>query len=453
MGVTGENAKLIAKSYPQNLEKPIHLGRPSMQSKLTDVTIRTAKPKEKPYKLYDGGGLFLLVTPSKKEELPPGTGGKWWRFKYRFGGKERLLSFGTYPEISLSMAREKRDEARKQVAAGIDPGLFRKEEKAQQSGERNFETVAREWIALKSPGWSPSHLTKTTSILEKDVFPYLGKRPIGEITTPDVLAVLKRIDTRTAVTARKAYSTCRQIFFNAIASGLTTTNPADGLTVLLSPKRVKHMAAPTTLPEVARLLQSIDGYTGSFSVRCALMLSPLLFVRPGTLRGMEWQDIDLDRAEWRIPIEQLKRRQIDKDARRGEIGLVVPLPRQAVEILRDLYQLTGRDRFAFPGARSKSKCISDNTVRSALRGMGFTGEDITPHGFRHMASTLLHEQGFPSHLIEKQLAHSDKNKIRAVYNHAEYMPERRKMMQSWADFLDRLKAGEDDKVIPIRAAG
>lgn len=423
-----------------------------MHSKLTDATIRTAKPKEKPYKLFDGGGLFLLVTPTKKEELPQSAGGKWWRFKYRFGGKEKLVSFGTYPEVSLSSARQKRDEARTQVAAGIDPALIRKEKKAQQSGERNFEAVAREWIALKSPGWSPSHLAKTTSILEKDVFPYLGDRPIGEITPPEMLTVLKRIDTRTSVTARKAYSTCRQIFFNAIAAGLATTNPVDGLTVLLSPKRVKHMAAPTGLPEIARLLRSIEGYTGSFPVRCALTLSALFFVRPGTLRGMEWQDIDLDRAEWRIPVEQLKRRQIEKDARRGEIGLIVPLPHQAVEMLRELQKLTGDGRFAFPGARSKNKCISDNTVRSALRGMGFTGEDITPHGFRHMASTLLHELGFPSHLIEKQLAHSDQNKIRAVYNHAEYMPERRKMMQSWADFLDRLKAGEADKVVPIRTA-
>ncbi len=424
-----------------------------MPQTLTDVAIRTAKPKDKPYKLFDGGGLFLLVTPSKKGNLPPAHGGKWWRFKYRFGGKEKLLSFGTYPEISLSSAREKREAARKQVAEGIDPGVFRKVEKAQQSGEGNFESVAREWIELKSPAWSPSHTEKTISILKRDVFPYIGSRPIGEITTPEMLALLKRIDTRSSVTARKAYSTCRQIFFNAIASGRATINPAEGLTVLLSPKRVKHMAAPTEQIEVARLLKAIAGYSGTFPVRCALMLSPIFFVRPGTLRGMEWQDINLDRAEWRIPIEQLKRRQTEKDARRGETGLIVPLPHQAVTILRELHQLTGAGRFAFPGSRSKGKCISDNTVRSALHGMGFTKEEITPHGFRHMASTLLHEMGFPSHLIEKQLAHSDRNKIRAVYNHAEYMPERKKMMQAWADHLDRLAAGEADKVVPIRSAG
>lgn len=421
-----------------------------MASTLTDAALRTAKPKEKPYKLFDGGGLFLLVTPTKKSELPPNGASKWWRFKYRFGGKEKLLSFGTYPEISLSSAREKRDAARKQIAEGFDPG---EERKSSKSGSGNFEAVAREWVELKSPGWSPSHIEKTISILEKDVFPYIGSRPIGEITPPEMLGLLKRIDTRSSVTARKAYSTCRQIFFNAIAHGRATSNPADGLTVLLSPKRVKHMAAPTEQGEVSRLLKALPTYPGTFPVRCALMLSPIFFVRPGTMRGMEWQDVDLDRAEWRIPIEQLKRRQIDKDARRGEIGLIVPLPRQAVAILRELHQLTGGGRFAFPGTRHKEKPISENTVRTALHAMGFTKEDITPHGFRHMASTLLHEMGFPSHLIEKQLAHSDKNKIRAVYNHAEYMPERRKMLQAWADYLAMLAAGEENKVVPIRAAG
>jgi integrase len=422
-----------------------------MPSLLSDAAIRKAKPKEKPYKLFDGDGLFLLVTPTKKGELPPNAGGKWWRFKYRFQGKEKLLSFGTYPEVSLASARERREEARKLVAAGIDPSISRKEGKEKWSGQGSFEAVAREWIALKSPGWSPSHIAKTTSILENDVLPYIGSRPIGEITPPEILAVLKRIDTRTPVTARKAYSTCRQIFFNAIASGKATINPVDGLTVLLSPRRVKHMAAPTDPGEVGRLMRSIAAYTGTFIVRCALMLSPFFFVRPGTLRGMEWQDIDLDRAEWRIPIEQLKRKQAEKDARRGQVAHIVPLPRQAVEILRDLYQLTGGGRFVFPGVRDRNKCISDNTVRSALHGMGFTKEDITPHGFRHMASTLLHELGYPSHLIEKQMAHSDKNKIRAVYNHAEYLPERRKMMQAWADYLDQLSMSEENKILPFRA--
>lgn len=411
-------------------------------SLLSDAAVRTAKPKKKAYMLRDGGGLWLVVEPS---------GRKWWKLRAVFAGKENSFSLGEYPAVKVGAARAEMLKIKGRMAAGIDPGVFRKMEKEKRSGENSFTMVAREWIALKSPGWSPSHTSKMTSVLENDVFPYIGVRDIGEITAPEMLAVLKRIDTRSPVTARKAYSACKQIFFHAIVSGRAKTNPTDGLTALLSPRRVKHMAAPTSLPEVKRLLRCIAGYTGTFTVRCALMLSPLFFVRPGTLRGMEWQDVDLEQAEWRIPIEQLKRRQIEKDARRGEVGLIVPLPRQAVEILSDLYQLTCNGRFAFPGARSKTKCISDNTVRSALRGMGFTNEDITPHGFRHMASTLLHELGFPSHLIEKQLAHCDKNKIRAIYNHAEYLPERRKMMQAWADYLDQLVADEENKIVPIRA--
>lgn len=399
-----------------------------MPHTLTNAAIKNAKPKGKNYKLFDGAGLYLEIAPA---------GGKWWRFKYRFGGKEKRLSLGVYPDVSLKEAREKHAEARKLILSGLDPGEKRKTNK---TGTGTFEHVADEWVTLKSPGWSQSHTAKTLSILKNDVFPFIGARPIGEITAPEMLTMLKRIDVRSSVTARKAYSTCRQIFFNAIAHGLATTNPVDGLTTLLSPKKVKHMAAPTEQREVSRLLKAISSYRGTFPVRCALMLSPIFFVRPGTLRCMEWQDVDLERAEWRIPIEQLKRRQIEKYARRGEIGLIVPLPRQAVEILKVLRQLTGSGRFAFPGTRHKNKPISDNTLRTALHGLGFTKEEITPHGFRHMASTLLHEMGFPSHLIEKQLAHSDKNRIRAVYNHAEYLPERRKMMQTWADHLESLSA-------------
>jgi integrase len=426
MGVTGRDPKKVTPN-----------GGDTMPENLSDAAIRNAKPKDKPYKLFDGDGLFLLVTPK-------GGGGKWWRFKYRFNGKEKLISFGTYPETGLAEARERKREARKLIQTRIDPGEERKASRA-----RSFEATAREWVALNKPGWSPSHSQKTISILEKDIFPFIGSQTIGEITAPRILELLRRIDTRTSVTARKAYSACRQIFLYAIAHGRATANPVDGLTAFLSPKRVKHMAAPTDPTEVGRLLRTIEGYTGTFTVRCALMLSPLFFVRPGTLHGMEWQNIHLDQAEWRIPIEQLKRKQIDKDSRRGEVGLIVPLPRQAVVILRELYHVTGKGQFAFPGPRDKTKCISDNTVRSALRGMGFTGEDITPHGFRHMASTLLHELGFPSHLIEKQMAHCDKNRIRAVYNHAEYLPERQKMMQAWADYLDRLAASLEDKIVSI----
>jgi integrase len=408
---------------------------------LTDVAIKNVKSGNKAIRLFDGGGLYLEVSPA---------GGKWWRFKYRFGGKEKRISLGVYPDISLKDARTRHLEARRQVAQGIDPSEIKKMVNASHSGKDSFETVAREWVAFKSPGWSPSHRDKTITILEKDIFPYIGSRPIGEIKPAELLAVLKRIDIRSSATARKAYSACKQVFVHDIPSGRVTVSPAEGLFAHLSPRIVKHMASPTTQGETARLLIAIDGYAGTFVVHCAMRLSPLFFVRPGTLRSMEWADIDFDRAEWRIPIEQLKRRQLDKLARRGEVAHIVPLCRQALAILRDLHQLTGGGQYAFPAIRHKDQCISNNTVRSALRGMGFTGDDITPHGFRHMASTNLHELGYSSHLIEKQLAHSDRNKIRAVYNHAEYLPERRKMMQAWADYLDQLKSGA--KIIPFRMA-
>ena len=405
---------------------------------LSDTTIRNAKPKEKVYSLRDGNGLFLVLEP---------TGRKWWRLRITFAKKENTFSLGDYPVVTLAMAREESLKIRSRSAKGIDPGVFRKSEKAQQSGEGTFESIAREWMALKSPGWSPSHREKTRSILEKDVFPYIGSRPIGEISPGELLAVLKRVDVRSSATARKAYSTCKQIFVYDIPSGRVSVSPAIDLHAHLSPRIVKHMAAPTTREETARLLRAIDGYAGTFIVHCALRLSPMFFVRPGTLRGMEWADIDFQRAEWRIPIDQLKRRQLDKLARRGEVAHIVPLCHQALAILKDLHQLTGNGRYVFPAIRHKDQCISNNTVRSALRGMGFTGDDITPHGFRHMASTLLHELGYPSLLIEKQLAHSDRNKIRAVYNHAEYLPERKRMMQAWADYLDDLKAGKEEKAI------
>jgi integrase len=411
---------------------------------LSDSAVRSAKPKEKNYSLRDGGGLFVVVEP---------TGRKWWRLRITFAKKENTFSLGDYPLVTLAMAREESLKIRSRSARGIDPGVFRKTEKAQRCGEGTFEAVAREWIALKAPGWSQAHKEKTSAILEKDVFPYIGSRPIGEISAGELLAVLKRIDIRSSATARKAYSTCNQVFVHDIPSGRVSVSPAIGLHAHLSPRIVRHMAAPTTHEETARLLRAIDGYAGTFVVYCALRLSPMFFVRPGTLRSMEWADIDFERAEWRIPIEHLKRRQIDKLARRGEIAHIVPLCRQALVILQDLYQLTGNGRYAFPAIRHKDQCISNNTVRSALRGMGFTGDDITPHGFRHMASTHLHELGFPSHLIEKQLAHADQNKIRAVYNHAEYLPERKRMMQAWADYLDGLKAGTDEKRSPIQAVG
>ena len=430
-------------------------------STLTDAAIRMAKPKDKPYKLFDGGGLFLLVTPSKQSELPPdgkklppSAGGKWWRLKYRFGGKEKLLSFGTYPEISLSSAREKRDAARRQIAEGIDPGEERKAVKASEAGENCFEAVAREWHGKFSASWSDSHREKLLRRLELYVFPWMGSRPAGEITAPELLSVIRRTEASGHLeTAHRALQVCSQVLRYAVQTGRAQSNCAADLKGAIPPPSKKRMASITDPQQVAQLLRAIDEYHGTFVVKCALRLAPLFFLRPGELRKAEWAEFDLDRAEWRITIERMKRSQKEKDARKGEVAHIVPLSRQALAILRELHQLTGQGRFLFPGLRSKDRAISDATLINALRRMGYTGEEMTVHGFRHMASTLLHEHGFPSHIIEKQLSHADRNRIRAVYNQAEYLPERKKMMQAWADYLDRLKAGEADKVVPIRAAG
>ena len=423
-----------------------------MATTLTDAALRNAKPKEKPYKLFDGGGLFLLITPSKKGELPPGVGGKWWRFKYRFGGKEKLLSFGTYPEISLSSAREKREAARKQIAEGIDPGEERKAAKVTDSGAGCFEAVAREWHGKFSATWSDTHRVKLLRRLELYVFPWLGPRSVGAIMAPELLAVIRRIEaTGHLETAHRALNVCGQVLRYAVQTGRAERNCATDLVGAIPPPSKKHMASITDPAKVGQLLRAIQSYSGAYVTRCALQLAPLFFLRPGELRKAEWSEFDLDQAEWRIKIARMKRRQQEKDARQGEVAHIVPLPRQALEILRDLQQLTGNGRYLFPGLRSKDRPISDATLTNALRRMGYTGEEMTVHGFRHMASTLLHEHGFPSHLIEKQLSHADRNRIRAVYNYAEYLPERRKMMQAWADYLEALQAGA--KIIPLRAKG
>lgn len=420
-----------------------------MASMLSDTAIRKARAKEKPYKLFDGGGLFLLVTPSKENKLPQGeknlpptTGRKWWRFKYRFGGKEKLLSFGTYPEVSLAAARDKRGMARTQIAGGIDPGEERKATKATESGAGSFESVAREWHGKYSPSWSETHRTKLLRRLELYVFPWLGSRPIDEITAPELLSILRRVEEKGHLeTAHRVLQVCGQVLRYAVQTGRAERSCATDLVGAIPPPTKKHMASITDPEQVGLLLQAIHSYPGAYVTRCALQLAPLFFLRPGELRKAEWSEFDLDRAEWRIKIGRMKRRQKEKDARQGELAHIVPLSRQALEILRDLQQLTGNGRYLFPGLRSKDRPISDATLTNALRRMGYTGEEMTVHGFRHMASTLLHEQGFASHLIEKQLSHSDRNRIRAVYNYAEYLPERRQMMQAWADYLDSIKSG------------
>lgn len=404
---------------------------------LTDVAIRSAKPQSKTVKLFDGGGLYLELSH---------TGGKWWRWKYRFGGKEKRLSLGVYPTVSLKAARAKRDTARQQLAAGVDPGQARKAEKLAQAGAESFEAVAREWHARFSPGWVSSHGDRILRRLEVDIFPWLGRRPIADIKAPELLAVLRRIESRGALeTAHRAMQNCGQVFRYAVATGRAERDPTGDLRGALPPTKEKHHASIIEPKGVAELLRAIDGYSGAIITKCALRFSPLVFVRPGELRHAQWPEFDLDKGEWRIPAERMKMREQH----------IVPLSRQAIEILREIEPLTNRDipakpdapHYVFPSARSRQRPMSNNAILAALRRMGYSRDEMTGHGFRSMASTLLHEQGWNHQVIERQLAHAERNAVSAAYNFAEHLPERRRMMQAWADYLDALKGRAD--VVPL----
>lgn len=405
---------------------------PKRIAPLTDLQVRTAKAPKKAAKLYDGGGLFLSITPS---------GGKLWRFKYRFGGLEKKLSFGAYPAVSLSDARQRRENARQLLAQGIDPGLVKKEQRQAgwQEGD-TFEALAGEWIALQQGAWVPTHTETIKARLEAYVFPYLGARPVSEITPPELLAVLRRIESRGIVeTAHRVKQICGQVFRYGVGVGRCERDPSADLRGQLAKKpKPKHMAAITERKEVAALLRAVDEYAGSLVTRCALRLAPVVFVRPGELRNMEWAEIDFDAALWTIPAEKMKMRKVHS----------VPLSKQALAILGEIRPVTGQGRFVFPSARTSTRPMSNMAVNAALRRMGFTKDEMTGHGFRSLASSLLHEAGWDTTLIELQLAHRDMNTVRAIYNRAERLEERRKMMQSWADYLDALKTGA--KILPFR---
>jgi integrase len=395
---------------------------------LTDIAIKGAKPREKPYKLADEGGLFMLVTPK---------GGRWWRLKFRVDGKEKLLSLGVYPDVSLKDARQRRDNLRQQLASGVDPGAQRKAQKV--AGADTFEAVAREWFAKFSTNWAKTHSDKIIRRLESDIFPWLGSRPVGQITAPELLTCLRRVESRGALdTAHRAHQNCGQIFRYAIATGRAERDPAADLRGALPPVNGGHFATITDPAAIAALLRAIDGYEGTFVGRCALRLAPLVFVRPGELRGAEWTEFDLDKAEWRIPAERMKARVVH----------IVPLSTQALAILRELQPLTGSGRYLFPSLRTPARPMSENTINGALRRLGYGGNQMTGHGFRSMASTLLNEQGWNRDAIERQLAHGERDEVRAAYNYAQHLPERRKMMQSWADYLDSLRAGSN--IVPLK---
>jgi len=393
---------------------------------LTDITIRRAKSGTKPFKLSDARGLYLLVKPH---------GGKWWRFDYRYDSKRKTLSLGTYPDVGLKLARERRDDYRRLLAQGVDPSENRKAAKAARAEAlgNSFEVVAREWFAKHAPHWAPSHSDKIIQRLERDVFPWIGARPVAEIEAPELLAIVRRIEARGSIeTAHRALQNCGQVFRYAIATQRAVRAPSLDLRGALSPTRRKHFAAITDPKEVGELLRAIDGYKGHYVTRCALQLAPLVFVRPGELRKAEWADIDLDAVEWRYTITKTNTQRI------------VPLCRQAVGLLRELYPLTGRGRYVFPSARSAARPMSENAILAAMRRMGIGKDEMSVHGFRAMARTILDEVlGFRQDYIEHQLAHTVRDPNGRAYNRTVHLAERRAMMQQWADYLDKLREGAD----------
>nr|VFJ69957.1 MAG: Integrase [Candidatus Kentron sp. FM] len=392
---------------------------------LTDTEIRNAKPRTKDYRLSDGEGLAISI----------GTKGqKWWRFRYFYRGTEKMLSLGVYPKVTLSDARKRRNEARELLEKGINPSENRKAQKSAQAerSANSFEAVAREWFAKHSPGWAKTHSSRVISRLERDVFPWMGGSPISGIMPPELLTVVRRIEERGALeTAHRVLQICGQIFRYAVATGRAERDPSADLRGALPPvKGKKHFAAVTEPKRVGELLRALDGYQGTFPVICALRLAPLVFVRPGELRRAQWADIDLETAEWRYTVTKT------------ETDHIVPLSRQAVAILTELQPLTGRGRYVFPSARTNDRPMSDNAILSAFRRMGIPKDEMSGHGFRAMARTILDEVlHFRPDYIEHQLAHAVRDPNGRAYNRTKYLPERREMMQQWADYLDDLKAG------------
>lgn len=391
--------------------------------KLTDRAIVNLKTTGKIHKHFDGGGLYIHVSP---------TGGKLWRLFYRFDGKDKLLSFGAYPAVSLKMARERRDEAKALLARGIDPAEHKKQIKKAEVAitEHTFKAIAIEWHTKFRSHWTPKHSGNIMNRLEKLIFPHIGDKAITLLKPGDILSIIRPIEARGALeTAHRVMQICGKVLRYAVATERAERDITSDLRGAIPPRKEKHHATITNPREVGKLLRAIDTYEGQFSVSCAMKLAPLTFVRPGELRGAEWAEFDFNTAEWRIPAERMKMREQH----------IVPLARQALEILYELHKATGNGKYLFPSVRTDTRPMSNNTVNAALRRLGYGKEEMTGHGFRSMASTLLNEQGWNPDAVERQLAHAERNKVRAAYNFAEFLPERRKMMQAWADYLDELR--------------
>ncbi len=386
---------------------------------LTDVVVRNAKPKEKPQKLTDGEGMFLYVHPN---------GGKYWRLQYRFAGKQKVLALGVYPEITLADARERRMEARRILAVGNDPSQVKQEAKrlAIFNSGNTFETVAREWHEGRLSKWTPDHAQKIMRRMEANIFPKIGTRPISDITSLKFLNVLRVIEKRGASElAHRLLQICGQVFTYAVVTERVKINPIVSLRGALKPV-IKNNHAYLKAADMPEFLSKLEAYDGSLQTKLALHFLVLTFVRTGELRGAEWSEIDWDKAEWHIPAARMKM----KDPH------IVPLCKQAVAILKELQLLTGQWRYIFPNQHKPSGCMSENTILYALYRMGYHSR-ATGHGFRATASTILNENGFLPDVIERQLAHCERDKVRAAYNHAQYLPERRKMMQWWGNYIDK----------------
>jgi integrase len=388
---------------------------------LTDTKLRSLKPRPAVYRVADMLGLCIEVRP---------TGFKAWRFPYRFGGKGRMLDLGTYPQMSLQDARKERDKQRELVAKGNDPSDVRRQDKAFAlvSADDSFEAIAREWMRTRGK-WRPATRDKAFWLFETYAFPWIGKRPIRSITPPEMLVLLRRPESLGKLeTAQCLKQRCGQVFRYAIGTGRGDRDPTADLRGVLTTAHVRHHASLTRKSEVGELMRAIDSSTGHLTTRCALLLSALTFVRPGELRRWEWSEISAEGDEWRIPGEKMK----------TGIPHIVPLSRQACAALDDIRPVTERGCYVFTSLRGPSQPMSENTINASLRRMGYGNDQMTAHGFRSMASTLLNEEGFNGDWVERQLAHCEKDGVRAAYNYAQYLPERRKMMQAWADFLDAL---------------
>ncbi|MGV0953789.1 MAG: tyrosine-type recombinase/integrase [Fluviibacter sp.] len=401
---------------------------------LSDTALRSAKPTDKHYRLYDTNGLYIEVTTA---------GGKLWRLKYRFDGKEKRLALGAYPDVSLKDARERRDDARKLLANGVDPGLAKKAGKAARvkQAANSFEVIAREWHERQSAAWVPSHGLRILRRLERDVFPHLGASPIVDINAPMLLAAIRKIEERGAIeTAHRAFQNCGQVFRYAVSTGRLDSDPSRDLRGALSPAKSTHFSAVTEPAEVGRLLRLLDTHQGGYTVTAALKLAPLVFVRPGELRNARWVDVDLEAGEWRYIVPKTRTPHI------------VPLSTQAKAILEGLRPHTGHSEYVFPGGRSPLKPMSENGVLAAMRELGIGADEMTGHGWRAVARTLLDEVlGYPPHIIEQQLAHAVKDALGRAYNRTAHLPQRHEMMQAWADYLAKLKAGAEIIPMPQRA--